>query len=135
LFDDLFLIEGRMGRKKYIIYVLGIYLAYFLMHCIFNLSINFVMESSNDNIGIILIAGRFTLFIFLNILMFILSFKRIQDINISGIIAIFCIIPYFQILAIIALMSLNGAKLGNKYGANVNTQVNNDEENFTLESI
>ena len=135
MFDDLFLIEGRMGRKKYIIYVLGIYLAYFLMHSIFNLSINYVIESSNDRIGIILIAGRFTLFIFLNILMFILSFKRMQDINISGIIAIFCIIPYFQILLIIALMCVNGSKWSNKYGTIVNTQVNNDDENLTLESI
>lgn len=114
--NSLFILEGRMSRKKYGTYIIALLVAFIIMNFFFDLIINLTATFNNDTLGILLFAGKFTLKVLLNILIILSSYKRVQDINISGILAVVCGIPYIQIPAILSLLLIKGTEGDNKYG-------------------
>ncbi|WP_017416273.1 DUF805 domain-containing protein [Clostridium tunisiense] len=114
--NSLFILEGRMSRKKYGTYIIALLVGFIIMNFFFDLIINLTATFNNDTLGILLFAGRFTLKVLLNILIILSSYKRVQDISISGILAVVCGIPYIQIPAILTLLLIKGTEGDNKYG-------------------
>lgn len=114
--NSLFILEGRMSRKKYGTYIIALLVAFIIMNFFFDLIINLTATFNNDTLGILLFAGKFTLKVLLNILIILSSYKRVQDISISGISAVVCGIPYIQIPAILTLLLIKGTEGDNKYG-------------------
>lgn len=116
---SLFLLEGRVGRRKYGTMVLGFLGGVLLFNLVFNLGINVVSNTDYDSIGIFLLAGKFTIKILLNILLVLISYKRFLDINYNGFYSIICAIPYIQIPAILLLLFLKGSPEENKRDRNL----------------
>ncbi|GEM_PF-473351 len=114
--NSLFILEGRMSRKKYGTYIIALLVGFIIMNFFFDLIINLTATFNNDTLGILLFAGKFTLKVLLNILIILSSYKRVQDISISGILAVVCGIPYIQIPAILTLLLIKGTEGDNKYG-------------------
>lgn len=115
---SLFLLEGRVGRRKYGTMVLCFLGGFLLLNLVFNLGINVVSNTAYDSIGIFLLAGKFTLKILLSILLVLISYKRLQDINNKGFYSIVCAIPYIQIPAVLLLLFLKGTPEENKVDRN-----------------
>ncbi|WP_291571220.1 DUF805 domain-containing protein [Clostridium sp. UBA4548] len=127
--NSLFKLEGRMSRKKYGIYITALIMGFIIMNLLFDLIINLTSTFNNDTLGILLFAGKFTLKVLLSILIVLSSYKRVQDINISGILAVVCGIPYIQIPAILTLLLIKGTEGDNKYGtAPIKTKNKNRSE-------
>lgn len=116
---SLFLLGGRVGRRKYGTFILSFLGGFLLLNLIFNLGINVVSDTSYDSIGVFLLAGKFTLKILLNILLVLISYKRFLDINYNGLYSIICAIPYIQIPAILLLLFLKGSSEENKRNSNL----------------
>lgn len=115
---SLFLLEGRIGRRKYGTFILCFLGGFLLLNLIFNLGINVASNINYDSIGVFLLAGKFTLKILLNILLVLISYKRFLDINYNGFYSIICAIPYIQIPAILLLLFSKGSSEENKRDRN-----------------
>jgi len=73
---------------------------------------------------------QITLIVFINIMLFILSYKRFKDINLSGALGILAALIFVQIPVIIFLMVFRGKE---KYGKQrEESMVNTLEENATI---
>lgn len=112
--DDLFLFSGTLGRKKYGIYLIVFLVGYIILNFIITYLMNISSLNHKDIHAILLLAGRFTLFVLLNILVLIITFKRIKDINGLGIFSLVSIVPYIQVVALIALLLIKGRASENK---------------------
>lgn len=112
--DDLFLFSGTLGRKKYGIYLIVFLVGYIILNFIITYLMNISSLNHKDIHAIFLLAGRFTLFVLLNILVLIITFKRIKDINGLGIFSLVSIVPYIQVVAVIALLLIKGRANENK---------------------
>lgn len=128
--DDLFLLNKGIGRKKYSIYVLAFLIGFIILEII-GTFITFKLEKTDN--GLLIAASmsfQITLIVFINIMLFILSYKRFKDINLSGVFGILAALIFVQIPVIIFLMFFRGKE---KYGKQKEeSMVNTLEENATI---
>jgi uncharacterized membrane protein YhaH (DUF805 family) len=130
--DELFLIEGRINRKKYGIYNTAFLITFLILGYSLRFLANFIAESGYDFIGILLLAGGFTLKIFLTLLLMIITYKRFHDVGLNGIFTILAVIPYVQIAVVLILTCVNGTEGANKYGENpLSDSITNKNKSFS----
>lgn len=102
---EIFLIKGRINRKKYLIY--------WLFVSIFPLVILFVGYS----LDIYIVKLSYVLCLFLEIVAHIcLAIRRLQDINRHGAIAFVLLIPIFSFFLQLYLFTVKGTEGYNCYG-------------------
>lgn len=105
--NDLFLLNKNLGRKKYIIYVSAFLLGFIILEAI-GVFLTFKLEKTNYDLLISAsMSFQITLMVFINLMLFILSYKRFVDINLPGLFGILAAIIFIQIPVIITLMLVN----------------------------
>jgi len=136
--DDLFLLNKRISRKKYMTYVLSFIIGFALLELI---GAYLTLQSEKINYELItasLLSFQITLVVFVNIMLFILSYKRFKDLNLSGFWGILAGIMFIQIPVIIALMCIKSRKIiGKEAVEEIMNPVNNrnimfDDATITL---
>ncbi|MEG0773473.1 DUF805 domain-containing protein [Clostridium sp.] len=115
--DDLFLLEGRINRKKYFLYNAIFLMTFFILNYSLNLIGGIVAEAGYELIGIIMISAKLTLQVVITLLVMIVTYKRLHDINFNGAFAILSALPYIQIGVVLILLTITGTVGTNKYGA------------------
>jgi uncharacterized membrane protein YhaH (DUF805 family) len=112
--DDLFLLNKGIGRKKYTIYVLAFVISFIILEGI-GAFITFKFEKTGYDLLIAAsISFQITLMVFINVMLFILSYKRFMDINLSGLFGILAVLIFVQIPVVIFLMVAKRKKKGEK---------------------
>ncbi|GAA0778564.1 DUF805 domain-containing protein [Clostridium subterminale] len=112
--DDLFLLNKVIGRKKYSIYVLAFLIGFIILETI-GTFITFTFEKTDYNLLIAAsMSFQITLMVFINTMLFILSYKRFRDINLSGLFGIFAALIFVQIPVVIFLMFVKGKERDKK---------------------
>lgn len=128
--DDLFLLNKGIGRKKYSIYILAFLIGFVILEII-GTFITFKLGKTDN--GLLIAASmsfQITLIVFINIMLFILSYKRFKDINLSGLFGILAALIFVQIPVIIFLMFIRGKE---KYeNLKDESMVDTLEENATI---
>lgn len=128
--DDLFLLNKGIGRKKYSIYILAFLIGFIILEII-GTFITFKLGKTDN--GLLIAASmsfQITLIVFINIMLFILSYKRFKDINLSGLFGILAALIFVQIPVIIFLMFIRGKE---KYeNLKDESMVDTLEENATI---
>lgn len=128
--DDLFLLNKGIGRKKYSIYILAFLIGFIILEII-GTFITFKLGKTDN--GLLIAASmsfQITMIVFINIMLFILSYKRFKDINLSGLFGILAALIFVQIPVIIFLMFIRGKE---KYeNLKDESMVNTLEENATI---
>ncbi len=128
--DDLFLLNKGIGRKKYSIYILAFLIGFIILEII-GTFITFKLGKTDN--GLLIAASmsfQITMIVFINIMLFILSYKRFKDINLSGLFGILAALIFVQIPVIIFLMFIRGKE---KYeNLKDKSMVNTLEENATI---
>ncbi len=105
--DDLFLLNKNLGRKKYILYVLAFLLGFIILESIGIFLTSKFEKTHYDLLIAASMSFQITLMVFFNLMLFILSYKRFMDINLSGLFGILAAIIFIQIPVIIMLMFAN----------------------------
>lgn len=112
--DDLFLLNKGIGRKKYTIYVLAFVISFIILEGI-GAFITFKFEKTDYNLLIAAsMSFQITLMVFINVVLFILSYKRFMDINLSGLFGILAALIFVQIPVVIFLMLAKRKEKGEK---------------------
>lgn len=116
--DELFLLEGRMSKKKYLLYC-EIFFGILIFINYFGRFIeNFVAEAGYDFAAILLFSGGFSIKILIVLLIMVITVKRLHDINVNGVFTLLAAIPYIQIAVVFILCIIKGNEGANKYGEN-----------------
>ncbi len=106
--DDLFLYNKPISRKMYIIYVSILIVGFTILEL---LGTFITVKYDKTNFYVLmacLLSFQVTLIVFLNIMLFILSCKRLRDIGTSWVLGILAAIVFVQIPTVIVLMSIKG---------------------------
>jgi len=112
--DDLFLLNKGIGRKKYTIYVLAFVISFIILEGI-GAFITFKFEKIGYDLLIAAsMSFQITLMVFINVMLFILSYKRFMDINLSGLFGILAALIFVQVPVVIFLMVAKRNKKGEK---------------------
>jgi uncharacterized membrane protein YhaH (DUF805 family) len=112
--DDLFLLNKGIGRKKYTIYVLAFVISFIILEGI-GAFITFKFEKTGYDLLIAAsMSFQITLMVFINVMLFILSYKRFMDINLSGLFGILAALIFVQVPVVIFLMVAKRNKKGEK---------------------
>lgn len=112
--DDLFLLNKGIGRKKYTIYVLAFVISFIILESI-GAFITFKFEKTGYDLMIAAsMSFQITLMVFINVMLFILSYKRFMDINLSGLFGILAALIFIQIPVVIFLMVAKRKEKGEK---------------------
>jgi uncharacterized membrane protein YhaH (DUF805 family) len=114
--DDLFLLEGRLNRKKYLLYNIIFLISFSIMDYSLSLIGELVAEAGYEFIGIISISAELTVKVFITLLIMVVTYKRLHDINFNGAFALLTVLPHIQIAAILILSTITGTAGTNKYG-------------------
>ncbi|MEG0133054.1 MAG: DUF805 domain-containing protein [Clostridium sp.] len=135
--DNLFLLNKKIGRKKYIIYVMTFIIGIILLRLLVSHLAVQAEKTGYELLIASLMSLQITLKVFLNIILVMLSYKRFEDINLSGFWGIFSGIKFIQIPIIIALMCITGKEIIEKEkltGTENSIQSINDDTTITLYS-
>ncbi len=122
MINDLFTLYQELEQRKYVKYTIIVFISYLSIYGIMTVILKSFNYSGYELMLSMIIGGQITLYVALDMILFVLSFKRLIEINLPPILAIFAMIKYIQIPTIIILMIVKSkkAKLGKKEIENIN---------------